>query len=306
MPPEPRPSVESEAIFRPAPRAAAPPLPQRPRRATVAHPESPHISTGHVEQATPYIQNSEHIQWSIPRYGNNSANQSAEEFPARRNSLFPPVQEDTRRPSTDSERTLGGTEGDPDDLYNKYSLSSYEHPYDIQPPQNAYPGSRVAPLNLHRKRSPARTRVSFSKDDSSQNDDMPQESYGVDPQAERALKRRGLPSNILDLYAMNNAKARGAQEKYGGIRRQHSDADSDDFAYSSARHDMRRTDSMASMMSAGSDILDPDDPRVTGMKAKYLEDPEDIEKNALRQMDYKSRRKHLTRIKIEFNVTCQQ
>ncbi|KAF8076533.1 hypothetical protein FPV67DRAFT_1558984 [Lyophyllum atratum] len=60
---------------------------------------------------------------------------------------------------------------------------------------------------------------------------------------------------------------------------------------------------MASMTSAGSDLLDPDDPRITGIEAKYLEDPEDVEKNALRQMDYRARRKHLTRIKIEFNVT---
>ncbi|KAJ7904657.1 DUF1212-domain-containing protein [Mycena olivaceomarginata] len=42
-----------------------------------------------------------------------------------------------------------------------------------------------------------------------------------------------------------------------------------------------------------SDFLDPDDPR----------DPADIDKNVLRLMDYKSRRKHLMRAKIEFNVT---
>ncbi|KAK0490848.1 DUF1212-domain-containing protein [Armillaria novae-zelandiae] len=49
--------------------------------------------------------------------------------------------------------------------------------------------------------------------------------------------------------------------------------------------------------------LDPDDPRVTGAHANHLEDQEDIEKNMLRQMDYRSRRKHLMRVKIEFNVT---
>ncbi|KAF8195737.1 DUF1212-domain-containing protein [Mycena galopus ATCC 62051] len=66
---------------------------------------------------------------------------------------------------------------------------------------------------------------------------------------------------------------------------------------------MRRMDSMASN---NSDVLDPDDPRVTGIKARNLEDPADIDKNTLRLMDYKSRRKLLMRAKIEFNVTCTQ
>ncbi|KAJ3802026.1 hypothetical protein GGU11DRAFT_813697 [Lentinula aff. detonsa] len=56
-------------------------------------------------------------------------------------------------------------------------------------------------------------------------------------------------------------------------------------------------------MSTNSEVMDPDDPRVTGVKATYLEDPYDIEKNTLRQMDYRHRRKHLMRVKIEFNVT---
>ncbi|KAG6911224.1 hypothetical protein DXG01_003091 [Tephrocybe rancida] len=290
-------SVDNEAILQPAPRAAAPPLPPRPRRASVAHPQDPYINTGNVQQATPRLHNTEDIQWHIPIYDNNDAIQSAEEFPTRRDSLMVPVPEDTRRPSTDSQVTLDGTSGDSDDPYKKYSLSSYEHPYDIQPPQIAYPGPGVAPLNIRAKKHPG---VSFSEDDPSSREYIPQDD--VDSRAERALKRRGLPSNMLDLYAINNAEANGDPERQGGIRRQYSDT-SEDFAYSSARKDMRRTGSMTSMMSGGSEVLDPDDPRITGMKAKYLEDPEDVEKNALRQMDYRARRKHLTRIKIEFNVT---
>ncbi|KAJ7129524.1 hypothetical protein C8R44DRAFT_615123 [Mycena epipterygia] len=60
---------------------------------------------------------------------------------------------------------------------------------------------------------------------------------------------------------------------------------------------------MDSMASNDSDLLDPDDPRVTGVTARNLEDPADIDKNTLSLMDYKSRRKHLMRVKIEFNVT---
>ncbi|KAF9055520.1 DUF1212-domain-containing protein [Hymenopellis radicata] len=61
-----------------------------------------------------------------------------------------------------------------------------------------------------------------------------------------------------------------------------------------------------STFSNSSQVLDPDDPLVTGNRARYLDDPEDIEKNALRQMDYRSRRKHLMRVKIEFNVTSMR
>ncbi|KAF9268113.1 DUF1212-domain-containing protein [Marasmius fiardii PR-910] len=57
------------------------------------------------------------------------------------------------------------------------------------------------------------------------------------------------------------------------------------------------------MVSTTSEALDEYDPRVTGVRAEHLEDHEDLEKNTLRQMDYKTRRKHLMRIKIEFNVT---
>ncbi|KAJ7682655.1 DUF1212-domain-containing protein [Mycena polygramma] len=45
-------------------------------------------------------------------------------------------------------------------------------------------------------------------------------------------------------------------------------------------------------------MLDPDDPRVTGIVAQNLEDPADIDKNVLRLMDYKARRKHLMRAMI--------
>ncbi|KAJ7283982.1 hypothetical protein C8J57DRAFT_1054716 [Mycena rebaudengoi] len=69
---------------------------------------------------------------------------------------------------------------------------------------------------------------------------------------------------------------------------------------------------MDSMASDNSDLLDPDDPRVTGITAKprftkmtdeELEDPAEIDQSILSTMDYKSRRKHLMRAKIEYNVS---
>ncbi|KAJ7638977.1 DUF1212-domain-containing protein [Roridomyces roridus] len=49
--------------------------------------------------------------------------------------------------------------------------------------------------------------------------------------------------------------------------------------------------------------LDPDDPRITGVKLQNLDDPEEIERQTMRLMDYKSRRKHILRTKIEYNVS---
>ncbi|KAJ4478271.1 hypothetical protein J3R30DRAFT_3480285 [Lentinula aciculospora] len=83
------------------------------------------------------------------------------------------------------------------------------------------------------------------------------------------------------------------------MKSQHSD-DSHDSGYHPFRPDFRHADSM---VSTNSEVIDPDDPRVTGVKATNLEDPHDIEKNTLRQMDYRHRRKHLMRVRIEFNVT---
>jgi len=56
--------------------------------------------------------------------------------------------------------------------------------------------------------------------------------------------------------------------------------------------------------------LDPDDPQVTGIHKKNLDDPEDIEENCkegidLKLMDYRQRRKEALKIKIKFNVTCE-
>ncbi|KAJ7068409.1 DUF1212-domain-containing protein [Mycena amicta] len=66
------------------------------------------------------------------------------------------------------------------------------------------------------------------------------------------------------------------------------------------RSRLRRMDSTNSN---NSDMMDPDDPRVTGVTGRNLDDDGELDKSVLRTMDYKSRRKHLMRIKIEFNVT---
>ncbi|KAI0638241.1 DUF1212-domain-containing protein [Trametes polyzona] len=68
----------------------------------------------------------------------------------------------------------------------------------------------------------------------------------------------------------------------------------------STRPDFQRCDSYASN---GSQVIDPDDPTVTGERKNTLDDPEDIERACMKQMSYKARRKLRQRIRIEFNIT---
>lgn len=235
------------------------------------------------------------VQWNIPIYTENGTGradeiESPEEFPMRRPSnLIPPTDPESRRGSGDSNNTLCETDGP--NPYKKYSLSSYEHPYDIPSPRNAYSG---APPQHPPLRSALRRSVSFAQEapDVVEYDEEAQ----IDAAGERALKRRGVLSNMMDLYALEHDLNPST-----GQRRDSQDSDDEEPQRYTARPNNRRMDSMASNTS---DFLDPDDPRVTGITAQNLEDPADIDKNVLRLMDYKSRRKHLMRAKIEFNVTC--
>ena len=255
-------------------------------------------------------------QWHIPVYtdpprANAHDRDSAEEFPLHRTSQVPIGPTDERRGSDQSDDTLNGEPRD--DPYKKYSLSSYEHPYDIVPPPNAYPGSNPGPSASQPQpiRSALRRSVSFAEKpfvQEYQPDEGQEDSKPFDPKKERELKRRGVLGNLIELYGINNSKNYADDDEERKMSRQTSQANSDYSeaeGFSSARSNMRRADSMASMMSMGSDMLDPDDPRVTGVQREYLEDREDVEKNMLRQMDYKARRKMRQRIRIEFNITCE-
>ncbi|KZT12765.1 DUF1212-domain-containing protein [Laetiporus sulphureus 93-53] len=68
------------------------------------------------------------------------------------------------------------------------------------------------------------------------------------------------------------------------------------------RPSFERRDSAASNAS-DYEGLDPDDPIITGMARNVLDDTGELEKAYLRSMSYKQRRKYLSRVKIEFNVT---
>ena len=186
----------------------------------------------------------------------------------------------------------------PKDPYRKYSLSSYEHPYDIPSPERVYANDTTSLANT--RPSGLRKSVGFSGIAHTQG------SSDEDNGGDQTQKRQGILANIMQWYSMSNPGTHQIpSQAKPELTRQSSTLSENEYGYSSAVSGMRRGDSTFSMMSFGSDVLDPDDPRLTGVRATQLDDQEDLEKNALRQMDYRARRKHIQRIRIEFNVSCE-
>ncbi|KAF4619482.1 hypothetical protein D9613_005344 [Agrocybe pediades] len=205
------------------------------------------------------------------------------------------------RPNLDRPDELAPHEAEHDDA--KYSLSSYRHPYDIPPPSNVYLQSspitsapNLPPANLaSRKRAGSLDDLDAERAEELKPGDNEQHVH----------KRRGLLSNVMDWYSMARSGTHEVPHHGGFMRRRNSSRFSEsEYGYSTALS--RRGESNYSQCSIGSELLEPDDPRITGKSAKQLDDQEDLEKNTLRQMDYKARRKHIQRIRIQFNVSCVQ
>lgn len=195
-----------------------------------------------------------------------------------------PHTDDSRRGSDDSNATLNEDNrgGGADDV----TFSSYRHPYDIQPPPTAV----------------ARGHDEYSRHFYLPTEDGPEEEMSAedieDIETMKAVpadeRRRGLFANILQLHGMDlfdedDEDGKSVVKTFGGA------------ANSSGRPwGFRRIDSLAS---ESDQIMDPDDPAVTGTRKASQDDPEDIEKNVLRGMNYRDRRKEKQRMRIELNIT---
>ncbi|KAJ3517983.1 hypothetical protein NLJ89_g154 [Agrocybe chaxingu] len=185
----------------------------------------------------------------------------------------------------------------------KFSLTSYEHPYDIAPPEYAYNGPSTPSFSAHRSPGLRRSSPVVAPEDP---EEEPEKPATGDAHVEQEQKRRGLLSNMMDWYSMARSGTHSIPEMTKilaqpslrltmAIRVRSGTA-------AKCGEEGRRT----SNASVDSEMMDPDDPRVTGVKAKQLGDQVDLERNTLRQMDYKTRRKHIQRIRIEFNVSSMK
>lgn len=178
-----------------------------------------------------------------------------------------------------------------ENLFNKYSLSSYEHPYDISSPSPAYTEARGY-LNNY---AAAQDNIKLGG-----NGTQAESSHTT-----QARKRQGLLASMMDWYSMTRSGTHELPDQHQNTWGHDSPTANNIYGFSSGVA-LRKDDSAVSQTSTlDSEFLDPDDPRVTGKEAGQVDDQEDLEKNVLRQMDYRTRRKHIQRIRIEFNISCE-
>jgi len=182
------------------------------------------------------------------------------------------------------------------DPWKKYSLTSYEHPQDVSPPKYVYGGPDVSPAS---RPGPVQRNFAFPFPNNTEDGQLDA------PYVEQSQKRQGLLSSMMDWYSMARSGTHQIPDSNRVAGGRGSAFSDDERGYSSAVSGMRRGESTFSQASMNSDFFEPDDPRITGMHAKQVDDQEDLEKNTLRQMDYKARRKHIQRIRIQFNISCE-
>lgn len=195
-----------------------------------------------------------------------------------RNALsIPQETQGGKRGSADSAMTLTEEDNTPGDLKDPYG--SYQHPYEIQPPNKAH-GGMVPPGGDPEYGD-------YYKGDGK---DFEEDAYDVEPGPQE--RRRGFLGNLLALQGLDEegdgdgTVIRGFHIRDTGLGWGH-----------------RTIDDLAP---EEDQVIDPDDPILTGERKTFVDDdPNDIEKNVLQNMSYRERRKEALRMRIQYNVTCE-
>jgi hypothetical protein len=177
---------------------------------------------------------------------------------------------------------------------DRYHWSSYQHPYDIEPPSSVYTNATFGPRRLTMDSAGSqRDNVSEGSSRLLPPRYSTQDPFDVplDPMPRRF---RGGFANMLELWRVYWQQAPGQSE----------------FV---VPHDALLGDSYSRpglVRSQSSFGCDPDDPKITGAKKLSQDDPRDAESQCrqemnLQYMSYRQRRKEAQKIKIQFNVTCK-
>jgi hypothetical protein len=183
---------------------------------------------------------------------------------------------------------------------DRYTWSSRQHPYDIEPPSRVYEDATFGP----RKRLATGTGEHETRRDSANAGSprfLPPPRYSMqDPVDDVPLppmprRFRGGFANMLELWRVYWQQAPDQSEFVVPRDALFGDEHS------------RRPWLARSQSSFG---YDPDDPKMTGTKKVSQDDPEDAESQCRQQMNlqymsYRQRRKEAQKIKIQFNVTCK-
>lgn len=155
---------------------------------------------------------------------------------------------------------------------DQYSLSSYRHPYDIPPPPNAHTAQKLPPPSpASPAKEPLATKVDLEMG-------CPHESEH--PSA--PIEDGGVLSSLVDNDEDNNWDNLDEQQP--------SSDEEDDGAPAGNLYEQ---------------VMDEDDPRVTGEKKNHMEDYDDLDDMMQKQMSYRERRKAARAVKIQYNVSCE-
>jgi len=191
-------------------------------------------------------------------------------------------------PRTDASPHIDRDRADPISVRNRYTFSSYNHPSEIPAPDDA---AGLDQTRIHTSRSTA----------TGESEDVPDKI--VQNRTDRVMQRRSYLTGVREWYASINDNA----EREPDINEESPSTLTHERKSTRPRY-MTRGDSMYSFNSLGSDFEPdetPKEPPGENDTGRHAEDLDDLEKNTLRQMDYKTRRKHMMRIKIEYNITCK-
>lgn len=115
----------------------------------------------------------------------------------------------------------------------------------------------------------------------------------------------GFYKDVLEKHHGLDLGASDRNDKSSSISSLRDEKDRGHSAYSSALDKLHHwNDDSSSAYTNDEVVMDPDDPRVTGAKPNHLEEKA-LEKEMLSKMDYRTRRKHLQRMRIEYNIACR-
>ena len=208
------------------------------------------------------------VDWNIPDYEHDGVSPAT---PRQRGGNVSPrgSRNEGHRDSDATLYEIAEAARSPESKYSTSSFASYKHPDDIRPPRQAYTGSPSVGARLQ---PPDRPRAQW---DGNEDHDSGEDSDDGNGQGEgcnlgtREDRHRGYLANLMDLYA-NEQGGGSADDKQGRSklyrRVRHNSFDS--AATTSTRYDLHRMDSFASN---GSQVLDPDDPTVTGERKNTLD-----------------------------------
>ena len=122
------------------------------------------------------------------------------------------------------------------DPWKKYSLSSYEHPHDVLPPNYVYGGADIL---TDSRLEPVQRSFAFPSNEIRHTNGGQLDA----PYIEQSQKRQGLLSNVMDWYSMARSGTHQIPDS-NRVARGHGSAFSDDErGYSSAVYGMRRGES---------------------------------------------------------------